>query len=71
MLHLSDFVTCRKRYYNQSRGLYISALEHCKKMEITTCLHLTSMSNFFMLSLLSDFMVCGTSLYIWSSGDYI
>ena len=25
MLHLSDFVTCRKRYYNESRG-FISEL---------------------------------------------
>ena len=24
MLCLSDFVTCRKRYYNQRRGLYLS-----------------------------------------------
>ena len=33
MLRLSDFVTCRKRYYNQSRGVYISALEECRKMK--------------------------------------
>ena len=29
MLRLSDFVTCRKRYYNQSVDSYILALEHC------------------------------------------
>ena len=41
MLRLSDFVTCRERYYNQSeRGLYLS-LEHCRKMKFRTFLNLT------------------------------
>ena len=41
MLHFCDFVTCRKKYDNQSRGVYISALEHCIKMKFRTYLHLT------------------------------
>ena len=32
MLSLSDFVTYRKKYYNQSRGVYISALENCRNI---------------------------------------
>ena len=56
------FVTCRKRYYYQSRGVYISALEHCRKMKFRTYLRLTLISKFFMLSRLSDFVVCSTSL---------
>ena len=67
MLRLSAFVTCRKRYYNQSKGVYISALEHCRKKKFRTYLHLT-LSKIFMLSRLSDFAVCSTGLYIWSSG---
>ena len=47
MLRLSDFVTCRKRYYNQSRGVYISALEHCITMKFRTYLHLTLISKIF------------------------
>ena len=27
---LSDFVTCRKRYYNQSRGLYLRFRTYCE-----------------------------------------
>ena len=61
------FVTCRKRYYNQSGRVYISILEHCRKMKFGTFLHLTLISNFFMLSQLSDFVVCGTHLYIKSN----
>ena len=68
MLCLSDFVTCTKRYYNQSQEVYISALEHCRKMKFSTYLHLILISNVFMLSRLSDFVECSTSLYIWSSG---
>ena len=34
MLRLSDFVTCRIRYYNQSLGVYFSALEHCRNMKL-------------------------------------
>ena len=73
MLRLSDFVTGRKRYYNHRQEVYISALEHCRKMKFRTYmyLHLTLISNFFMLSRLNDFVVCSASLYIWSSGDYV
>ena len=71
MLCLSDFVTCKKRYYNQSRGVCTSAFEHCMKMKFRTYLHLTQEPKFFMLSLLNDFVVCSTSLYIFSSGVYI
>ena len=35
MLRLSDFLTSKTRYYNQSRGVYISALEHCRKIKET------------------------------------
>ena len=63
MLRLSNFVTCRKRYYNRSMGVYISALEHCRKIKLITYLLL------LMLSWLSDFVVCSKSLYILSSGS--
>ena len=39
MLRFSDFVTCRKRCYNQSGGVYILALEHCNKMKINKWYH--------------------------------
>ena len=42
-----DFVTCRKRYYNQSGMAYISALEHCWKMKFRKYLHLTLISKMF------------------------
>ena len=45
MFRLSDFVTCRKRYYNQS-GVYSSALEHCRIMEFRTYIHLTLIAHF-------------------------
>ena len=49
MLGLSDFVTCRKRFNNQSGGGagYISALEHCRKMKFRTYLHPTLISKSF------------------------
>ena len=34
-------------------------------------LHLTLISKHFMMSRFSDFVVCSTNLYIWSSGVYI
>ena len=69
MLRLSDCVTCRKGYYSQSgEGVYISALENCRKMKFRTYLHLTLFKQFFMFSRLNDFVVCSTSFYIWSSG---
>ena len=58
-----------KRYYNQSgRGIYISVLEHCRERKFRTFLHLTPISKIFMMSQLSDFVVCSTNLYISSSG---
>ena len=41
MLRLSNFVTCRKGYYNQSSWVCISALKHCRKMKFKTYLLLT------------------------------
>ena len=35
MLSLSDFATGRKRFYNLSRGLCISASKHSRKMKFT------------------------------------
>ena len=66
MLCLSNFVTCRKRYYNQSGGGYISALEQCKKMKFRTYLHLTLITKCLCCYDLIDFLVCSTGLYIWS-----
>ena len=68
MVRFSDFVASRKRFYNLSRGLCISALKRCRKMKFRIHLHLTLISKIFMLSQLSDFVVCSTGLYIWSSG---
>ena len=63
MLRLSDSVTCRKKYYNQSQScLYLSF--GTLKMNFRTFLNLTLISKFFMLSRLSDFVVCGTNLYL-------
>ena len=44
MLRLSDFVTCRKGYYNQSSWVCISAFKLCRKMKFRTYLHLTLIS---------------------------
>ena len=52
-------------------GVYISVLGHCRKEKFKTFLHLTLISKFFMLSRLSDFVVCSTKLDIWSSWVYI
>ena len=52
-------------------GVYISVLEHCRKRKFETFLHLTLINKIFMMSQLSDFVVCSTNLYIWSSGDYL
>ena len=68
MLRLSDFVTCIKRYYNQSRGVYIWALEHCSKMKLRMYLLTLINKISFMLLGLSDFVLCSTSLYIFNSG---
>ena len=57
MLRLSVFITCRKRYYNQKGGGYISALEHCRKMKFRTYLHLTLENTIFYVVTVSDFVV--------------
>ena len=36
MLRFSDFVTCRKRYYNQSMGVYIYGLEYNVKLKFSS-----------------------------------
>ena len=60
----SDFVTCGKDIIIRVGGVYISVLEHCRKMNFRTFLNLALISKFFMLSRLSDFVVCGTNLYL-------
>ena len=52
MLRLSDFVTCRKKYYN--RGVYISALEHCRKVKFRTYLLMTLLSKSFYVVTCND-----------------
>ena len=47
-------------------GVYILVVEHCRKGKVRTSLHLTLTSKMFMLSQMSDFVVCSTDLYIWS-----
>ena len=59
VLHLNDFVTCRKRYYYQSEW----ALEPCRKMKFRSSFD-TNKQNLFVLSLLSDFVACNKSHYI-------
>ena len=66
MLRLSDSVIWRKKYYIIVGGVYISALELCRKMKFRTYLHVTHLTKFFMLSRLSDFVVCSTNLYMIS-----
>ena len=51
LLHVEKYIIIRVR------GVYISVLEHCRKMNFRTFLNLILISNFFMLSRLSDF--CG------------
>ena len=70
MLRLSDFVTCRKRYYYKSgRGLCLSFGTLWE--EAVYNIHLSDTNRqIFMLSWLSDFVVSSTNLYIWSSGVY-
>ena len=48
MLRLSDFVTCRKRYYNQDRG-YISQLWKTLELKFRTYLLLRLINKFFQV----------------------
>ena len=62
MLRLSDFVTGRKRFYYLSRGLCISDLKHSRTMKFRICSSDISKQNLLLMSLLSDFMACSSSL---------
>ena len=70
MLRFNDFVAARKRYYNLSRGLFISASKHCRKMKFRTRIHLTLLSkNLLILLWLSDFMTCTERFNVQSDGS--
>ena len=70
MLRLNDFVAARKRYYNLSRGLFISASKHCRKMKLRTHIHLTLVSKILLILLcLSDFMTCRERFNVQSEGS--
>ena len=58
MLRLNDFVAARKRFYNLSMELFISASKHCRKMKFRTHSSNTSKQNLLILLCLSDFMTC-------------
>ena len=58
MLRLSEFVTCRKIYCNQSGGGgYISALEHCRKIKFGIYVQQT-LINTNCEQYLGHFMIC-------------
>ena len=61
ILRVSDFVMLKKII--RVGGVYISVLEHCRKREFRTFLHLTLISKNFMMSRFSDFVVCSTNLF--------
>ena len=58
MLHLNDFVEARKRYYNMSRGNFISASEHCRKMNFRTHSSNTSKQKFIIVAVAVLMFVC-------------
>ena len=68
---LSDFVTCSEHFNIQSEGSISQLWNTVGRIKFKTYLHLTLISKIFMLSWLSDFVVCSTSLYICCSGVYI
>ena len=68
MLRLSDFVGGRKRFYNLSGGLCISASKHCRKMKFRTHSSDTSKEILLILSRFSDFVTC-SKLNIQSEGS--
>ena len=41
---LSDFKTCNARFNVQSKGVHISASEHCRKIKFSKYVHKTLMS---------------------------
>ena len=59
----SDFVECRKRYNNQSRGVYISSLEHCRKMKFKIYLHLKIICKMFLC--------CDSLVILWCVVQYL
>ena len=70
MLRLNDFVAARKRYYNLSRGLFISSPKHCRKMKFRTHIHPTQVSkNLLILLCLSDFMTCRERFNVQTEGS--
>ena len=70
MLRLNDFVAARKRYNNLSRGFFISASKHYRKMKFRTHIHLTLVSkNLLILLCLSDFMTCREGFNVQSEGS--
>ena len=70
MLRLNDFVAARKRYYNLSRGLFITASKHCRKMKFRAHIHLTLVSKHLLILLcLSDFMTCRERFNVQSEGS--
>ena len=56
--------------FNVGVYIYISTLEHCRKMKLSTHSTLSKMYTFF-LSRLSDLVSCSTSLYIRSRGQFL
>ena len=66
MLRLSDFVTCRKRYY-EWEGSISQFWKTVGRGNLENSLSDTN-KQFFMMSRLSDFVVSSTNLHIWSSG---
>ena len=63
MVCLSDLVICR--YYNQEwGGVYISTLEHRRKIKYMNIPSFDTNKQFFMLfALLSDFVFCSTIVW--------
>ena len=68
---LSDFVADRKRFYNLSIGLFISATKHCRKMIFRAHIHLTLVRNIKILSRLSDFVTCSERLIFRVTSPYL
>ena len=72
MLFFYDFVAARKRFYNLSRRLFISASKHCRKMNCrkiwNTHSSNTSKQNLLILLCLSDFMTCRKHFNVQSEG---
>ena len=46
------YVAARKRFYNLSKGLFISVSKHCRKMKFRTHIHQTLISKIFNIVML-------------------